>query len=66
VAANGSGNATRFAVDAEFVRRYAVQAVGSRTHQELWVPADELPEFNRHIVGVFEIVAEFHAEKAND
>jgi hypothetical protein len=26
---------------------------------ELWVPAEELDEFNRHIVGKIEIVAEF-------
>ena len=28
---------------------------------ELWVPAEELDEFNRHIVGDIEIVAEFRA-----
>ena len=60
VKASGAGFVTRFAVDAVFIRRYAVQTVGSSVHQELWVPADELPEFNRHIVGLIEVVAEFH------
>jgi hypothetical protein len=60
---NGSGFVTRFAVDTEFVSRYPVQIVGSSTHQELWVPADELEEFNRHIVGRIEVIAEFQASE---
>jgi ADP-ribose pyrophosphatase len=32
-----------------------VQVVGGREHEELWVPAEELEEFNRHIVGPIEI-----------
>mgnify|MGYP001164250828 CR=1 FL=1 len=58
---SGAGYVTRFEVDAEFARRYPVQTVGARVHEELWVPADELVEFNQHIVGLIEVVAEFHA-----
>jgi hypothetical protein len=36
-----------------------VETVGGSVHQELWVPADELAEFNRHIVGRIEMIAEF-------
>jgi hypothetical protein len=57
----GSGYVTRFAVDAEFAGRYPVRQVGSAEAQELWVPAEELEEFNRHIVGKIELIAEFHA-----
>ena len=60
VQASGAGFVTRFAVEADFVQRYDVQTVGSSVHQELWVPAGEVPEFNRHIVGLIEVVAEFH------
>lgn len=56
---SGGGFVTRFEVDSEFVSKYPVQTVGSRIHQELWVPADELDEFNRHIVGLIEVVAEY-------
>lgn len=49
----------RFEVDAEFARRYPVQIVGSSKHKELWVPAEELEEFNRHIVGKIAVVSEF-------
>jgi len=56
---NGGGFVTRFAVDAEYAERFPVQTVGARHHQELWVPAEELAEFNRHIVGDIEVVASF-------
>jgi hypothetical protein len=58
---NGAGFVTRFSVRAEFVRRYPVQTVGTSLHQELWVPAEELAEFNRNILGLIEVIAEFHA-----
>src|SRR4029077_7893174 len=58
---SGAGFVTRFQVDADFIRRYPVQTVGGPIHKELWVPAEELVDFNRHIVGPIEIVAEFRA-----
>jgi hypothetical protein len=56
---SGAGFVTRFAVDAVFVARYPVQTVGDRECTELWVPAAELDDFNRHIVGIIEVIAEF-------
>ena len=49
----------RFQVDADFLARYEVQTVGSRIHQEYWIPAEDLEEFNRHLVGAIELVAMF-------
>jgi len=57
---SGAGYVTRFAVDTAFVERYPVQQAGGSTILELWVPAEELSEFNRHIVGPIEVVHEFH------
>jgi hypothetical protein len=37
--------------------------VGNATHQEYWIPAEDLANFNANIVGMIEISAEFHAEK---
>ena len=54
---NGAGFVTRFTVDSAFLRRYPAEQVGSATHRELWVPAEELDEFNRHIVGPIEVIA---------
>jgi hypothetical protein len=60
--ASGAGFVTKFLVDAEYVRRFAVQTVGGSLHKELWVPAEELAEFNRHIIGAIQVIAEFHAK----
>lgn len=59
VPASGSGFVTRFAVDAEFLKRYEVQNVGGEIHNELWVPAEEMELFNQHIIGKIEVVREF-------
>lgn len=53
------GYVTRFRVRSSFLARYAVQTVGGSVHQELWVPAEELEEFNDNIVGLIELIAEF-------
>ncbi|WP_282694946.1 hypothetical protein [Streptomyces sp. CC208A] len=43
---SGVGHVTRFEVDSAFLARYPVQQAGGRTILELWVPAEELDEFN--------------------
>jgi hypothetical protein len=59
VPASGSGFVTRFAVEADYLRRFEEQVVGGAVHRELWVPAEELEEFNRHIVGQIEVIRRF-------
>ncbi len=54
------GYVTRFEVQADFLRQYDVQTVGNQTHQEYWIPAEDLDSFNQHIVGLIEVTAEFH------
>jgi len=46
----GVGFVCEFDVDAEYLERFAVQQVGGRDVLELWVPAEELEEFNARIV----------------
>ena len=53
------GYVVGFAVDADFLARYPIQTVGSAEHQELWVPAEELEQFNERIVGKIWLVATF-------
>lgn len=55
----GVGYVTRFRVRTEYLRRHEVRTVGGPEHQEYWIPADQLVEFNRNIVGPVEVVAEF-------
>jgi hypothetical protein len=56
---SGSGFVTEFAVDSDFLARYEIQQVGGQLHKELWVPAEELDEFNRHIVGPIKVIHTF-------
>lgn len=56
---NGGGYVTRFAVREEFIARYPVQQVGARIHTEHWIPAEDLAEFNRNIIGPIEVIASF-------
>jgi hypothetical protein len=59
-----AGFVTRFEIDDAYTARFPVQTVGRRgRHDELWVPAEELDEFNSHIVGLIEVVASFGGEE---
>lgn len=51
---------TRFEIDDEYAAKWEVQTVGRRgRHDELWIPSEELDEFNSHIIGKIEVVAQF-------
>lgn len=63
---SGSGYVTRFDVGREFLSRYEIQQVGGQVHRELWIPADELDEFNRHIVGKITVIRTFVQETADE
>jgi hypothetical protein len=63
VPASGSGYVTRFRVRTAFMSKYPVQQVGAAHHTEWWVPAEELEDLNRNIVGAIEVVREFTREK---
>jgi hypothetical protein len=53
------GYVTKFSVADDYAARFEKRTVGGRQHQELWVPAEELAEFNRHIVGKIEVIAKY-------
>ena len=53
------GYVTRFHVRADHLNRYEVKVVGRSEHQEYWIPAEELDEFNDQIVGEIEVIAEY-------
>jgi hypothetical protein len=56
------GYVTRFAVRSKFLENYEVQTVGGSIHQEYWIPAEDLSEFNKNIVGLIEVVAKYRDE----
>lgn len=53
------GFVTRFEVEKTFLDRFETKIVGGSEHEEYWIPAEGLNEFNRHIVGKIEVIAEF-------
>ena len=59
----GIGYVTRFGVEAAYASQFEKRIVGGREHEELWVPADQLVEFNRHIVGAIRVTAAFFASQ---
>ncbi|MCK9923671.1 hypothetical protein MXD61_17645 [Frankia sp. AgPm24] len=57
---DGAGFVTCFEVGTEFLSRHPIQQAGGQTILELWVPAEELDEFNAHIIGEIQVVHDFH------
>ncbi|WP_421912857.1 ADP-ribosylation/crystallin J1 [Mesorhizobium sp.] len=64
VPASGAGYVTRFDVLKSFLDRYRVEHAGSRAHLEYWIPAEDLADFNRAIVGRIEVTAAFGKDAA--
>jgi hypothetical protein len=59
-AASGyAGYVTQFEVRAAFLEAYEVKVVGGSGHREYWIPAEDLDEMNRNIVGPIAVIAEF-------
>ncbi len=58
-----AGYVTMFTVDDDYVSRFERRIVGGRQHEELWVPAEELEEFNGHINGLIEVDAAYFGER---
>ena len=56
------GYVLRFEVRAEFLSRYDTHTVGSSTHCEYWIPADDLERLNRNLGGVIEVIRSFRQE----
>ncbi|GAB7036939.1 hypothetical protein JCM9533A_07860 [Catenuloplanes niger JCM 9533] len=57
VEASGAGHVTRFRVATDFARRYPSRQAGGREIAELWIPAEDVPELNAHLVGPIEVVS---------
>ena len=46
-------------VEASYLAQYEPHDVGGSAHSEYWIPAEQLDEFNNHIVGLIEVIARF-------
>lgn len=53
------GYVTKFEVDDRYCAQFEIHCVGGEYHKELWIPAENLEEFNAHIIGKIEVISEF-------
>jgi hypothetical protein len=56
------GFVTKFAVRKTYLSKHETRLVGGSEHEEYWIPAEHLSEFNANIVGKIEVIAEFRNE----
>ncbi len=52
----GVGYVARFEVMKEFMYRYPIKTVGAVHHTEWWIPAEDLEQLNKEIVGVIQVI----------
>ncbi len=57
------GYVTRFEIDDGYADQFEPHIVGSRSHEEFWVPAEGLAEFNQHIVAPISVVAAYFGDQ---
>ena len=60
-----AGFVTCFEIDQMYAETLEIHTVGGKIHQELWVPAEDLSEFNRHIKGEIKVVAAYYGDNFN-
>lgn len=53
------GYVTQFEVRTSYLASFEKQIVGGGKHEEYWIPAEQLEEFNANIVGLIEVVATY-------
>lgn len=58
-----AGYVTAFDLPDDYLQQFPVQNVGGEIHNELWVPSEQLDEFNNNIVGEIRVVNSFYGEK---
>ncbi|WP_299184442.1 ADP-ribosylation/crystallin J1 [uncultured Aquimarina sp.] len=58
-----SGFVTAFDINEPFLKKYKVENVGGPVHNELWIPAEELEEFNKNIVGEIRVTKAYFGKK---
>jgi len=54
-----TGYVLRFNISDEYITKFNIETAGRAYHQEFWIPAEELEEFNRNIIGEIEVIHKF-------
>ena len=58
-----AGFVTAFDLPEAYLKQFEVQTVGDSMHRELWVPAEQLSEFNEQIIGEIRVVKAFYGSQ---
>lgn len=58
-----AGYVTAFDLTEDYLKQFDIQNVGGEIHNELWVPAEQLEEFNNNIIGEIRLVQSYYGEK---
>lgn len=53
------GIVTEFNITEDHFKKYNIQNVGGDIHNELWIPSEELNDFNKNIIGSIKVVNAF-------
>ena len=59
------GVVTKFDLPTDYLQKYEIHNVGGFIHNELWIPSEDLNEFNSNIIGQIEIVKAFKGDDFN-
>ena len=66
-ASGHAGYVVRFEIDDAYASQFPIRTAGkSGTHEELWVPAADLEEFNSHILGAIEVCCQFFGREYSE
>ncbi len=53
------GYVTKFVLPEAYLEQFERKVVGASMHEELWIPAEQLEEFNQQIVGKIEVLGKY-------
>lgn len=56
---SGIGYVLQFKVRKDFLNKYPIQVAGGNSHQEYWIPAEQLVAFNQALVGKIRVIATY-------
>ena len=60
-----NGFVTEFELNKEYLSKFKIEKVGLDHHTELWVPAEELDEFNQEIINSIKVIEAYHSNPNN-
>ena len=54
-----TGYVLKFEINDSYAAQFQIHTVGASYHQELWIPAEDLSEFNSHIKGLIRVIEKY-------